>query len=694
MTREEAKIKIEQLSKDIEQHNHNYYVLSAPTIEDYEFDMLLNKLIELEKHFPELSAPNSPTKRVGGEITKDFRTVKHKYPMLSLDNTYSEEDLKEFDKRVKKMMPSYTQTSLFSDNFQHDQVSLKDKVEYICELKYDGVAIGITYINGELIQAVTRGDGVQGDDVTANVKTIRSIPLRLRGTDYPVEFEIRGEVFLQRKAFDKLNREREEAGETLLANPRNTASGTLKMQDSSIVAKRNLDSFLYAVHGKQLPYQTHYDNMKAAKKWGFKIPDEIVKCRGLPEVFDFIKLWDKKRMELDFDIDGIVIKINSYAHQKKLGFTAKSPRWAIAYKYKAEKAATKLLSIVYQVGRTGAITPVANLEPVLLSGTIVKRATLHNADQIKKLDVRVGDTVYVEKGGEIIPKIIEVDLSKRQHDSKRTKYITKCPECSTELVKYEGEVIHYCSNDVDCPAQITGKLEHFISRKAMNIDGLGEETIGLLFDEGIISNIADLYDLKKEQLIPLERFAERSVSNLLKGIEESKEVPFERVLFALGIRYIGETVAKKLAFHYKNIDDLINAKFEDLNQVDEIGSKIAESIIKYFAEKKNIELIDRLKNKELKFELSAEELSASLSPPIQGKLKGMSFIVSGVFNDFSRDELKKIIEQNGGRNVSSISSRTNFVIAGNNMGPGKLAKAKKLNVPIITEEEFLDMIKE
>ena len=599
MTKEEAREKIRQLSEELEKHNYNYYVLSAPIISDQEFDGLMHELIEIEKKFPELAEPNSPTKRVGGEVTKNFETVKHKYPMLSLDNTYSEEELQEFDKRVKKMIPAYRQSTLFDRAAQDNAEECLNEIEYVCELKYDGVAIGLTYKNGELTRAVTRGDGMKGDDVTANVRTIKSIPLKLRKGNYPEEFEIRGEIYLPRTVFERINKERKEAGETLFANPRNSASGTMKMQDSSVVAKRDLDCFLYSLHSEHLPYKTHFENLLAAKEWGFKISDEVSICKGTREVLDFIMKWENKRSNLDFDIDGIVLKVNSLRLQKVLGNTSKSPRWAISFKFKAERAATELLSIVYQVGRTGAITPVANLEPVSLSGTTVKRASLHNADQIERLDIREGDVVFVEKGGEIIPKIIGFDKSKRNPDSKPWQYISHCPECNTGLIRDEGEAIHYCPNEAGCPPQIKGRIEHFISRKAMDIEGLGEETIELLYEKGLVSDVSDLYDLKREDMISLERFAEKSVSNLLIGVEESKKIEFDRLLFALGIRFVGETVAKKLTFHYRSIDNLRKADIEDLNRVEEIGNKIAQSIIKYFADKRNIELIEDRKSTRL-----------------------------------------------------------------------------------------------
>ena len=671
MTTEEVKKKMEELTLELQEHNYRYYVLNQPTISDYEFDMMLEELQKLEKEHPEFADPNSPTKRVGGEVTKEFETVKHKYPMLSLSNSYSIEELVDFENRIKKV--------------------IEKEVEFVCDLKYDGVAIGLTYANGVLQKAITRGDGFQGDDVTTNVKTIKSIPLKLRGNDFPQEFEIRGEILLPWSVFNKINKEKEQAGEPLFANPRNAASGTLKMQNSSIVAKRGLDCFMYNVLGDNLPFKTLYESLMKAREWGFKIaPIEknfMKKCRDINEIIEFIEYWNKERYHLDFDIDGVVVKINSYEQQKQLGFTAKSPRWAIAYKFKAEQVSTILESISYQVGRTGAITPVANLKPVLLAGTVVKRASLHNADQIEKLDVREGDTVFVEKGGEIIPKIIGVDKSKRNNSTPPTQFITHCPECGTELVRKESEALHYCPNETGCPPQIKGKIEHFISRKAMNIDGIGAETIELLYKQGLINNVADLYDLTKEQLLPLERMAEKSVSNILKGIEESKKMPFERALFALGIRHVGETVAKKLALYFKNIDNLISASPEDLVEVGEIGSTIAKSILEYFSNERNMLIIDKLKSKGLKFELSQDQISEK-----SDKLKGLSFVISGVFNKFSRDELKALIEVNGGKNSGSVSAKTNFLLAGENIGPAKLEKAKKLGIKIINEDDFVTMI--
>ncbi len=671
MTKEEAKHKIEVLSQQLRDHNYSYYVLSESKISDYDFDMLLEELQKLEEQFPEFAFEDSPTKRVGGTIAKNFETVKHKYRMLSLGNSYSKEDIEDFETRIKKLV--------------------ENELEYICELKYDGVAIGITYKNGKLVQAVTRGDGVQGDDVTENVKTIRSIPLQLKGNDYPEEFEIRGEIFFPKNVFEGLNKDREDAGEDLYANARNTASGTLKMQDSGAVAQRRLDCYLYFVLGENLPFKTHYQSIEKAGGWGFKVPTEkdnyVKKCKTIDEIFEFINYWDTERNNLNFEIDGIVIKVNNYARQEEIGFTAKSPKWAIAYKFKAEKVSTKLLEITYQVGRTGAITPVANLAPVLLAGTTVKRASLHNADQIEKIDVRVNDTVFVEKGGEIIPKIVGVEAGQRDIFSEPTQYISTCPECQTELIRKEGDAKHYCPNEWGCAPQIKGKMQHFISRKAMNIDGLGEETIDLLFEQNLVENIADLYALTFDQLFELESFKEKKSQNIIDGLISSKQIPFERVLYGVGIRYVGETVAKKLARQFKTIDHIINASFEELIAADEIGDKIAESIIHFFSIESNVELINKLKEHELQFQLSEDQIANATT-----KLEGLIFVVSGVFSKFSRDELKASIEQNGGKVSSSISKKTSYIVAGENMGPSKLAKAEKLEVAIINEDQFLEMV--
>ncbi len=677
--------KILALSKIIEEHNYNYYVLSNPSISDFEFDKMLEELIDLEKKHPQFLSSDSPSQRVGGQITKEFKNVKHNYPMLSLGNTYNENDLRDFDDRIRK-------AGLL-------------EFEYVCELKYDGVSISLTYVNGVLTQAVTRGDGEKGDDVTANVRTIRSIPLKLRGNSFPDEFEIRGEIFLPKKEFLRINDElknqlieegynEEEIFEKLFKNPRNAASGSLKMQDSKVVAERRLDCYLYAVLGKELPFETHYESLIEAKKWGFKVSADMEKVASIEGVIKYLDTWDKKRHSLNVETDGVVIKINSIDQQKKLGYTAKSPRWAIAYKFKATQVSTILESISYQVGRTGAITPVANLKPVQLAGTTVKRASLHNADIIEKLDVRIGDTVFVEKGGEIIPKIIAVDFTKRGNDlfsesSQPTKYITHCPECNSKLVRSEGEANHYCSNELGCPPQVKGKIEHFVSRKAMDIDSLGAETIGQLYDARLIKTIADLYELKKEELLKIERMAEKSANNLLEGIKTSKVVPFERVLFALGIRHIGETTAKKLAYYFKNIDNLKNATLDQLLEVGDIGERTAQTIIDYFVDNRSVEIILKLKDAGLQFELSQEQLTNTSE-----KLKNLTFVVSGVFSKFSRDDIKKIIEQNGGKNTGSISGKTSYVLAGENMGPEKLKKAEKIGVRVISEDEFIKMIAE
>ncbi|MEI7596107.1 MAG: NAD-dependent DNA ligase LigA [Bacteroidota bacterium] len=681
ISREEAKVLIEQLSKELNQHNYNYYVLSNPTISDYDFDCLLKRLQNIELIFPDLITKESPTQRVGGDITKEFQQITHAFPMLSLGNTYSMEEIADFETRAKKI--------------------IEQEMEFVCELKYDGVAISLTYENGKLKHAVTRGDGTKGDDVTANVRTIKTIPLTLHGNDYPNYFEIRGEIVLPHESFNNLNELRQANNEQAFANPRNAASGSIKLQDSKEVAKRNLDCYLYYIISNELPFNNHYDNIQKAKSWGFKIPNYIVKCSNLEEISEFINYWDINRKELPFDIDGIVLKVNSFDQQQILGFTAKTPRWAISYKFKAEQVATKLISISYQVGRTGAITPVANLEPVALAGTVVKRATLHNADVIEKMDIRVGDIVFVEKGGEIIPKIVGVDESLRHETSERTIYITSCPECGTELVRKEGEANHYCPNEISCPPQIKGKLEHFISRKAMNIDSLGEGKIEMLFDNKLVNSLSDLYSLKYENLIGIEKtifdentgktkivsFREKTVANILDALEKSKSVPFERVLYSLGIRYVGETVAKKLAFYFKSIEKLMNATYDELLLVEEIGDKIAESIIFYFSEPKNQLIISKLNEAGLQFEM-AEKENAFLS----SKLEGLSFVVSGVFANFSRDSIKETIESHSGKVVGSISAKTNYVIAGDNMGPAKLEKATSLGVKIISEDEFNLMI--
>ncbi|MCA1966631.1 MAG: NAD-dependent DNA ligase LigA [Flavobacterium sp.] len=655
---------IKNLRDELNQHNYNYYVLDKPTISDFEFDQKLKQLQDLEAQHPEFFDENSPTQRVGGMVTKNFETVKHEYRMYSLDNSYSIEDLQDWETRIQKVLGDVP-------------------LEYTCELKYDGASISISYENGRLVRAVTRGDGFQGDDVTNNIKTIKAVPIHLKG-DFPDKFDIRGEIILPFAGFEKMNQELIEIGETPYSNPRNTASGSLKLQDSAEVAKRPLDCLLYFVIGNNLPFKTQFEGLQKARDWGFKVPTQSKLAKNLTEVFEYINYWDKHRHDLPYETDGVVIKVNNLQHQEELGYTAKSPRWAMAYKFKAEQVITKLNSISYQVGRTGAITPVANLEPVQLAGTIVKRASLHNADQIEKLDIRIGDEVYVEKGGEIIPKIIAV--AKRGNQAEPTKYITHCPECQTELVRSEGEANHFCPNFYGCPPQIIGRIQHFITRKAMDIDGLGGETVALLFNAGLVTNYADLYELKKEQIIPLERMAEKSAENLINGIEKSKTIPFERVLYALGIRYVGETVAKKLAKHYKSIDAIAQASMMDLILVDEIGDKIAQSVVQFFENQENIRIIDRLKSYGVQLESGADDVLLS------EKLKGKTFVVSGVFEIYSRDELKKAIEDNGGKVGSSISSKTDYVIAGDNMGPSKLEKANQLKIAIISELDFKQMI--
>jgi DNA ligase (NAD+) len=662
-----VKDQIEQLREELREHNYRYYVLNNPIISDYEFDQKLKQLQELEEKYPEFYDPNSPTQRVGGEVTKNFNTVKHKFRMYSLDNSYSKEDLLDWEKRIQRL--------------------IDEPVQFTCELKYDGASISLAYKDGKFVQAVTRGNGVAGDDVTANVKTIKSVPLVLKGRGYPDNFFARGEIIIPIADFIKMNKEREEIGDDLYMNPRNTAAGTLKLQDSAAVARRPLDCLIYYVVGDNLPFDTQYESLEKARAWGFKVPDVAKLANNIDEVMEYINYWDVHRHEFPYETDGVVIKVNSLRQQEELGYTAKAPRWAIAYKFKAERVATLLEKITYQVGRTGAITPVANLKPVALAGTIVKRASLHNADQIKKLDVREGDTVFVEKGGEIIPKIVGVDLSKRPPNSKPTAYITHCPECGTPLVRNEGEAQHYCPNTYGCPPQIIGRIQHYISRKAMNIEGLGDETVAQLVQAGLITSYADLYELKKEQLLPLERMAEKSVENLLSGIEASKKVPFERVLFALGIRHVGETVAKKLARHYKSIDALKEATTDELIHVDEIGEIIAKSVVDFFSNPINIEIVGRLKRYGIQLQISEEELEGQTD-----KLQGKTFVVSGVFHQVSRNELKELIEKNGGKVASSISKKTSYVVAGDAMGPSKKNKAEALEIPIISEEEFLKMI--
>ena len=660
---------IQSLRDELNQHNYNYYVLDNATISDYDFDIKLKELQDLENKHPEFFDENSPTQRVGGTVTKNFKTIPHQYRMYSLDNSYSKEDLLDWENRVQKVLGNVD-------------------LQYTCELKYDGASISITYENGKLVQALTRGDGFQGDEVTNNIKTIKSVPLKLKG-DYPERFDIRGEIILPFAGFEKMNQELIEIGETPYSNPRNTASGSLKLQDSAEVAKRPLECLLYFVTGNNLPFKSQFEGLESARKWGFKVPSEAKLVNNMQEVFDFIDYWDVHRHNLPYETDGVVIKVNSIQHQEELGYTSKSPRWAIAYKFKSEQVSTTLNSITYQVGRTGAITPVANLAPVQLAGTIVKRASLHNADQIEKLDIRINDTVFVEKGGEIIPKIIAVDLEKRPENSEPTKYITHCPECQTELVRNEGEANHYCPNFYGCPPQIICRIQHYISRKAMDIEGLGGETVALLFKNGLVHNYADLYELKVEDILHLERMAKKSAENLVNGVEKSKEIPFESVLFALGIRFVGETVAKKLAKHYKNIDALSQASLMDLILVDEIGERIAKSVIEFFENEENQKIIQRLKSYGVQFEIVEK-----VNPNATEKFVGKTFVVSGVFTQFSRDELKKAIEDNGGKVGSSISAKTDFVVAGDNMGPAKLEKANKLNIPILSEEDFINKMNE
>ncbi|MCK3683341.1 NAD-dependent DNA ligase LigA [Maribellus sp. YY47] len=668
MDQQQALKTIKELQTELEEHNYNYYVLAQPSISDYEFDMKLKELERLEKEYG-VNDPNSPTKRVGSDLSSDFEQVEHKYMMLSLSNAYSEEEIRDFDTRVKKLIGT--------------------ECEYVCELKYDGSSISLTYENGELVRAVTRGDGVKGDDVTANVRTIKSIPLKLRGNDYPDSFEMRGEILMPFEVFNQLNAELEERGEALLANPRNTAAGTLKMKNSSVVASRKLDAYLYYLLGENLPEDGHYQNLQKAKEWGFKISEHMQLCPGLEDVFDFLRKWDTERFNLPVATDGVVIKVNSKRLQDNLGFTAKSPRWAIAYKFKAESVSTILKSVSYQVGRTGAVTPVANLEPVPVAGTIVKRASLHNADIILNLDLHLGDTVFVEKGGEIIPKITAVDATKRHPMFQPVTFIESCPECGTRLIRKEGEAAHYCPNEDGCPPQIKGKMEHFVSRKAMDIDGIGEETVELLYSQGLAHNITDFYDLKKEQLENLDRMAEKSAQRILDGLEASKKVPFERVLFALGIRFVGETVAKTLVKKLHTIENIQSQTLEQLTEIDEIGSRIAESVVDWFSKPEHQEIIQKLKEKGLQFAISEEQLAGRTE-----KLAGLNIVISGTFEKHSRDELKKMIEMNGGKNVGSISKNTSYLLAGENIGPSKLEKVNKLGIPMISEDDFLEMLEQ
>ncbi|MBC7416958.1 MAG: NAD-dependent DNA ligase LigA [Pedobacter sp.] len=664
------KEQMDALVAELKQHNYNYYVLAMPSIEDFEFDQKLAELTKLEKENPNFLSPNSPTMQVGGEITKNFINVKHKYPMLSLGNTYNEQDLRDFDDRIRKAI---------GDNF-----------EYVCELKFDGLSISLTYQDGKLVKGVTRGNGKQGDDVTANVKTIRTIPHFIRAVNAPEHFEIRGEIFMHKAAFLRLNAQREEIGEIQYANPRNFASGTVKMQDSAEVAKRPLDGFIYFLYTDHHEFKTHWDSLNAVKSWGFHVCEHTKLAKNIEEVYDFIHFWETERHKLSYDIDGIVLKVNNFTQQQELGFTAKSPRWAISYKYKAAEVETILEKVTYQVGRTGAVTPVANLKPVQLAGTTVKRATLHNANEIERLDLHEGDTVFVEKGGEIIPKVIKVNLEKRKPKAHAIIYPTHCPECGTELIRAEGEAVHYCPNDEGCPPQIVGRIQHFISRKAMDIDGLGDETIETFYRHRLVKHISDLYSLKNqaEALKELDRFGERSIENMLLGIEKSKEMPFEKVLFGLGIRYVGETVAKKVALGVKNIENLAAATTEDLIFIDEIGERIAESIVLYFRNPAHLDQIELLKNAGLQFEVVETIISLD-----SDKLIEKTFVISGVFEKFSRDELKNLIEANGGKILSGISGKLDYLVAGDNMGPSKLEKATKLKVPIITDEELLMMIK-
>lgn len=670
---QDIQAKIEQLTAELNEYNYQYYVLANSAISDFDFDIKLKELEKLEKEYPQYQDPNSPTLKVGGDITSKFKTVKHRWPMLSLSNTYNEQELRDFDNRVQK--------------------AIGHVVDYVCELKFDGLSISLTYKNGQLAQAITRGDGVQGDDVTKNVKTIRKIPHQLKKGDYPDLFEIRGEIFMHKSAFLRLNKEREDNGDQTYANPRNFASGTIKLQDSSEVAKRPLDCYLYFLYteNRNKTFATHWESLEKVKEWGFPVAEHTKLCANIDEVLNFIHYWDTARHQLTFDIDGIVIKVNEYSYQEELGFTAKSPRWATSFKFKAERVETVLESVSYQIGRTGAVTPVANLRPVLLAGTTVKRASLHNANEIERLDLHEGDTVYVEKGGEIIPKIIAANLEKRHAGLKAIHYPTHCPECGTALVRQEGEAVHYCPNENGCKPQIVGKVQHYIGRKMMDIQGLGDETIETLYRINLVRHISDLYALKekRDQLVTIDRFGQKSIDNMLKGIEESKEKPFEKVLFALGIRHVGETVAKKLALHFKNLDNIKAATVEDIAAVQDIGIRIAESLYNYLRDEENIAELNKLQQYGLNFQIEEREVVLAGE-----NLSGKTFLISGVFADYSREQLTELIESHGGKMLSSISAKLNYLVAGDKMGPSKLAKAEKLNVPIISERELLEMIKE
>ncbi len=670
---QDIQAKIEQLTAELNEYNYQYYVLANSAISDFDFDIKLKELEKLEKEYPQYQDPNSPTLKVGGDITSKFKTVKHRWPMLSLSNTYNEQELRDFDNRVQK--------------------AIGHAVDYVCELKFDGLSVSLTYKNGQLAQAITRGDGVQGDDVTKNVKTIRKIPHQLKKGDYPDLFEIRGEIFMHKSAFLRLNKEREDNGDQTYANPRNFASGTIKLQDSSEVAKRPLDCYLYFLYteNRNKTFATHWESLEKVKEWGFPVAEHTKLCANIDEVLNFIHYWDTARHQLTFDIDGIVIKVNEYSYQEELGFTAKSPRWATSFKFKAERVETVLESVSYQIGRTGAVTPVANLRPVLLAGTTVKRASLHNANEIERLDLHEGDTVYVEKGGEIIPKIIAANLEKRHAGLKAIHYPTHCPECGTALVRQEGEAVHYCPNENGCKPQIVGKVQHYIGRKMMDIQGLGDETIETLYRINLVRHISDLYALKekRDQLVTIDRFGQKSIDNMLKGIEESKEKPFEKVLFALGIRHVGETVAKKLALHFKNLDNIKAATVEDIAAVQDIGIRIAESLYNYLRDEENIAELNKLQQYGLNFQIEEREVVLAGE-----NLSGKTFLISGVFADYSREQLTELIESHGGKMLSSISAKLNYLVAGDKMGPSKLAKAEKLNVPIISERELLEMIKE